>query len=110
MIRIPEPESDFQAAVCELAEMLGYAWMHVYPLMTKFGARKVPISGPLAKGWPDLVFLGRGGRVVLAELKKRGEKLRPDQEEVHAILRRMGHEVYTWRPDDFEEIKEVLQR
>ena len=66
-----------------------------------------------AKGLPDLI-MARRGRVIFAELKSTKGKVRPDQQmwldELTARVPDVTHEVYTWRPADWQsgEIERVL--
>jgi hypothetical protein len=58
-------------------------------------------------GYPDLT-LTRNGRLIFAELKADGGRLRPDQELWLEALRKIAAEVYCWRPTDWSEIEDVL--
>ena len=88
-----------------LADQLG--WLHVgfRAAMTQHGYR-VPGTGPLAKGWPDLTLVQpRSGRLLFVELKADGKKPRPEQEGVLAVLRTVAAanprvEVHVWTPAD----------
>jgi len=102
-------EADFQRAVTDLAAILGFAWTHFRPAQTSHGWR-TPVSGPLGKGWPDLV-LAKPGRFLAVELKAAGAKCSPDQAAVHAVLREAGVEVRVWWPADLDNgaILEVLR-
>jgi len=46
-------------------------------------------------GWPDRVFFIEGGRPLLIEFKRPGEKndTSPRQEYIHSILRELGYDV-----------------
>ena len=48
----------------------------------------------LLNGWPDLL-VERDGRIVAYEVKGPGDTLRPNQERMHAALRRAGIVVET---------------
>jgi hypothetical protein len=61
-----------------------------------------------ASGFPDLAFK-RELVVVVAELKRRGEKPRADQWEWLRAFEACGVRSYFWTPDDLEEIREVLR-
>jgi hypothetical protein len=101
-------EAELQAHVVELAEQwFGWRWVHFRPAKTKHGWR-TPVSGPLGKGWPDLI-LARPGRIVAAELKGDGGKVEPEQQDVLAALAAAGVETYVWWPKDWNEIVEVLR-
>ena len=100
-----ESEAEFQRWVMELADVLGWSTVHFRPAMTSKGYR-TPVSGPLGKGWPDLVLVRE--RVIFAELKSDKGKLSLEQDYVLGELRNAGAEVYVWRPQDRDEIGEVL--
>jgi len=60
-------------------------------------------------GWPDLVLL-RPPRMVIAELKTEKGKLTPIQKQVLEMLQQIpGHQVYLWRPRDWDNIVKILQ-
>jgi len=60
-------------------------------------------------GFPDLVMV-RPPRLIFAELKSEKGKLTSVQEEWLARLGMLSAcEVFLWRPDDFEDIVEVLK-
>jgi hypothetical protein len=63
--------------------------------------------GKNKRGWPDLVCIRE--RVVYAELKKVGECMRPEQQEVYSMLVDAGQEVYLWTILDWSEIQTVLR-
>lgn len=101
-------EAEFQFQVTDLASLLGWSWAHFRPAQTKRGWR-VPVSGPLGQGWPDLVLV-RGDRLLFVELKRDSkQKLRPEQETVAGLLGAAA-EWYLWTPDDIEEIAAILTR
>lgn len=58
------------------------------------------------RGWPDRVFLARGGRPLLVEFKRAGEGLEPAQARVHRRLRRLGYDVHV--VDAFTEARALL--
>lgn len=63
-------------------------------------------TSPGTAGMPDRMVLLPGGRMVFAELKRKGEKPRPIQVRRHEELRRLGFRVYVI--DDADAIGEVL--
>ncbi len=105
VIRLPERE--FQNQILELAEL--YKWrVHAErPARTKDGWR-TPIQGE--PGFPDLVLV-RGSRLILAELKSDKGKVSDDQELwLKAFAQVCVVETGVWRPRDWEDIVQVLQK
>ena len=113
-----------QQQIADLAVVLGWDWLHVGALRTKYGWR-TPTRGTLA-AWPDLTLVRRRDRrLIFAEVKRELEQLRPDQARVLGILRsielgdeplrevagRAGFsptalprvEVHVWRPSDLRD-------
>lgn len=104
-------ETEFMRQVTDLATILGWEWAHFRPAQTAKGWR-TPVSGPLGKGFPDLVMVReKGARLIFAELKREGGKLSADQERVTFVLNQSaaGAEVYVWRPADLPAIAEILR-
>jgi hypothetical protein len=100
-----ESENGFQAQVEQLAKLYGWRVAHFRPARTARGWR-TPVSGDGA-GWPDLILV-RGRRIVAAELKGDGGKLRPEQAAWLAALAEAGVECHTWRPAAWDEIVATL--
>lgn len=100
-------EQEFQLQVTDLAELFGWSWVHFRPAQTAKGWR-TPVSGPLGKGWVDLVLV-RGRRIIFAELKADKGRISPDQEAVLNTLGSTGAETHTWRPADDDAIAEILR-
>lgn len=93
----PMTESDLQDMVIELARRLKWKAYHTYD------ARRSEA------GYPDLTLV-RPPRVVFAELKSTGGRLRQEQREWADILSRIpGVEYELWRPADWDRICEVLR-
>lgn len=104
MTRALISEADWQATVTDLAAVHGWRVFHARPARTARGwATPVAYDGA---GFPDLVLVRE--RVVFAELKSHRGKVTGDQQAWLDSLGRGGAEVYVWRPDDFEEVREVL--
>lgn len=113
-------ERDFMEQVTQLAEIRGWSWAHFRPAQTAKGWR-TPVSGPLGKGWPDLVLVrttehGSQGRLVFAELKRDGQRPSIEQKAVLDLLQQtegeyLGRacEVYVWTPSDWDDIEETLR-
>jgi len=107
-------EAPFQAKIRRLARSLGYRVYHTHD------------SRGSDKGFPDLtmvrpVTVARSehgetglvaGRLIFAEIKKRGEKPTYDQEVWLSLLRHSIAEVeaYTWEPKDWPTVVEILTR
>lgn len=96
-------ESAFQAQVQEYAELKGWAYLHIDPSTNSRGYWRTPVRGALGAGWPDL-FLVRGERVLVAELKADRGTVTPLQKNVLGLLAGAGLEVYVWRPRDWYEV------
>lgn len=105
--------TDLQRQITDLAEVFGWRWMHIRPARTEQGWR-TPISGPLGKGWPDLVLVNpMRGRTLAVEVKRElGDDPSPDQVYVHTMLEEAGWSVQVWRPSDMTSgaIQEELAR
>ena len=102
----PLTEAAFMEQVTQLAEIRGWEWMHCRPGMTARSWR-TPLSGTMAKGWPDLVLVRRE-RLLAVELKRDGAKPTPEQTEVLGILSGAA-ETAVWTPLSWTEIERVLR-
>jgi hypothetical protein len=104
MFTIEESETAFQHRVTQLAEDLGWEWMHI-GRTGKYVANGA--KGTLGSGWPDLTLL-RGGRLIFAELK--AQKGPPPSVTQQLVLGRLSHaaESYVWRPSDWPQILHLL--
>jgi len=104
VILIAESETAFQHRVTQLAEDLGWEWMHI-GRVGKYAANGA--KGTLGSGWPDLTLL-RGSRVIFAELK--AQKAPPLTVTQQLVLGRLSQatEAYIWRPSDWPQILHVL--
>jgi hypothetical protein len=96
-------EAEFQRQVTNLAERLGWQWMHIGRTgkYVSNGAK-----GTLGKGWPDLVLVR--GRVLFVELKRDRELPTAAQQEVLMYLSLAGQETHVWRPSQWALILETL--
>ena len=94
-------EKEFQDQVLEAADKAGW-WRH-----HDHDSRKQDWRAD--SGFPDLV-LAKDGRIIFAELK--AEKGRMSSSQllwIDHLQPNAGVEVYIWRPDDWDEIVQVLQ-
>lgn len=91
-----------------MAEMLGWRVVHFRPARTKYGWTTA-MQGKFSKGFPDLLLLRE--RLVVAEIKGDGDKLRPEQEEWLLAFERAGGESYVWNSKDWMDgaIEKVLR-
>lgn len=97
-------EAAFQRQVVQLAESLGWDWMHI-GRTGKYVANGA--KGTLGTGWPDLLLL-RGHRIVCAELKAQNAPL-PSLAQKDVLLKLSGAvEAYCWRPSMMNEIVDTL--
>lgn len=94
-------EADFQQQVVDLAGAYGFTLVY-----HTFDSRHS------AKGFPDLTLAKeppRAPRIIYAELKVGRRQVTEDQQRWIAALHAAGHEVYVWRPDDFDVIVDILK-
>lgn len=84
----------------------GFGWRtaHFRPAMTGKGYRTA-VSGD-GRGFLDWLVLRE--RLVVVELKTKGDKLRPDQKLWKAAWERIGAEVHVYWPKDWDELVRVL--
>jgi hypothetical protein len=92
-------ERDFTDAVIDLAKMNGWLVHHDRGDMHRH------IQGHA--GVPDLLLV-KGGRAILAELKKERGQLTDSQDNWRHAIDQTCVEYYLWRPVDFEEIVKCL--
>lgn len=87
-------EIDWLRQVREYARLMGWKCYHH------------PYSLGADPGFPDLVLVRE--RVVFAELKGPRGKMSPAQWDWIDALHAAKAEVYIWRPEDWEQVREVL--
>lgn len=93
----PLSEKDLQTRIVEYARLLGLLVFHDND------------SRKNAAGFPDLVIVGK--RVLFAELKSEGGRLRPEQQIWINRLRIAAGEsaAVIWRPSDWDVIVQALK-
>jgi len=104
-------EREFKNSIVALARDLGWLVHHDLPSQRANGSWATATQGN--SGFPDLVLVhpGDGARkpmVVFAELKTQRGKLTAGQEEWLTALRACGQMAFVWRPDQMQEICELL--
>lgn len=106
---IPLTEAQFQSQVTDLASRLGWHWLHIERMGNDQGRWRTPTSGPLGKGFPDLLMV-RKSTILFAELKAQGKYPTEIQRTTLQVLGLATPHCYVWRPSDFTQIVEVLTR
>jgi Holliday junction resolvase len=101
----PLTEADFQRQIVELARIYGWEDFHVRAGRTRDSWR-VPGSGSMAAGWPDLVLV-KHGRIIFMEVKRAGGKATSDQQRVIGVLSAVA-EAYIVQPKDWDFIQREL--
>src|SRR5688500_675530 len=101
-----ETEAHFQERVQRAATDRGWGWLHIPRTSVKGGWRTLA-TGPLAKGWPDLLLV-RAGRIMFLELKTNTGSTSEEQRAVHGWLGQAA-EVHVLRPRDWERVISLLE-
>lgn len=99
-------EADFQKQVTDFALLRQWQWMHLERMGNPEGRWRTPVSGPLGRGWPDLVLI-RANSLIFVELKTQRGQLTVFQKDVRNVLMDAAP-YYVWRPSDWNEIIAVL--
>lgn len=96
-------EYQFQKKVIDFAMLTGWRVHHSRPAWVRSGKMVTAIMGHA--GFPDLV-LARNGELIIAELKRMGEKPKPMQ-----VLwgNALGEFYRLWYPNDWDEIERTLK-
>ena len=100
-------EADFQQAVAEFAQLVGWRVAHFRPARNHRGRHMTPVAYD-GVGWPDLVLVR--DRLIVAELKTKQGRVTDQQQAWLDALAAAGVETYLWRPDDWPDIEAVLTR
>lgn len=99
-------EEEFKDYVLDLALARGWMRAHFRPAKTAKGWR-TPVQGD-GKGFPDLVLVR--DRLIVAELKVKKKKPRPDQKKWLDAFKTAGVETYLWYPRQIQEIITILEK
>ena len=89
--------AELQAAIVDAARYLGWRVAHFRPALTQHGWRTAVAAD--GKGYPDLTLVRE--RVVFAEVKGTGDRLRAYQRAWLEALDAAGAEAYVWTPEDW---------
>lgn len=89
-------EAEWQEQVEQIAGLCGWAKFHVRD------------SRGSEEGFPDLLLI-RPPRLLVAELKREGEKPTGAQLLWLTLFAGVGAETFVWRPNDFDEVVNVLR-
>ncbi len=106
-------ESVFQHDVIAEARRQGYEAYSHNSVGTRCRCGTYVRGGQIitSDGWPDLC-MGREDppRLIYAELKRKGKYLDRAQKKWKAIMEANGVEYYLWRPENWDELIEILAR
>lgn len=105
-------EVDFQTDVIDRAQRQGWKVAHFRGVRIQREDGSVYYATPVqadGEGWLDL-YMTRGPRAIVAELKVASKKPTAAQEGWMAAHHQTGVEVYLWYPKDSPEIDRVLAR
>ena len=91
-------ENDLLTNIRKLAKLHGWLCYHHYDSRQSIG-----------KGFPDLV-LSRDGRLIVAELKRKGRKPTVTQRQWLEAFAASGAETHVWYPHDWECVVATLGR
>jgi hypothetical protein len=98
-------EKDFQKAVTDALNALGWRWYHSRPAQTSKGWRTA-LSGDA--GYPDITAVRRD-RIIFIEIKAEKGRLSEEQGVWLADLGAAGAEAHCWRPSDWAAIERALR-
>lgn len=96
-------EAQWQSRVMDYAILRGWKVFHPKPARLPGGRVVTAFDGH--KGYPDL-SLARNGIVILAELKRDGRYLQPEQREWRDAI---GNQWRCWKPADWDVVEATLR-
>ena len=99
-------EREFATYVEHLLDLFGWTWKHDEPAVRQSGGWATSFRGD--KGFPDYVAV-RDGRLIFAEIKNERGRVSKHQDQWLDQLRTTSAEVFLWRPENIQEIKEILR-
>lgn len=108
-------EEQWQNQILELAARTGWLAFHIPDRMFKLVQKASKDNGLRAghflpqPGFPDTVLI-RPPRLVFVELKSENGHLSSEQRQWIEALTACSVEVYVWKPRDWDEARETLER
>lgn len=96
--KVPTTEKDFQRAIVDIAQMLGWRVAHFRPALTKSGRWMTAVAAD-GSGFPDLVML-RNDRILVRELKVGYNKASEEQGAWLSAFRLAGIDADVWTDRD----------
>jgi len=100
-------EAQWMTQVIDYAHLRHWYVAHIGRAQTPNGRWLTPVQAD-GKGFPDLLMV-RDTRMVVAELKaKRGYATSNQRTWLELLDHVTGVEAFLWRPNDFQEVREVL--
>jgi hypothetical protein len=100
-------ESQWQEQVVTYARLRGWKVVHFRPARTSRGWRTPPVQYD-ASGFPDLVLVKPGDRILYVELKSERGQLTKEQARWLAALDSTHAQTFCWRPSDWPTVQAVL--
>lgn len=101
-----QSEADFQRTLIEYLQWHGWK-VHAERVARTKSGWVTPIQGD--PGFPDIVA-AKGACLIIAELKSDKGILTQEQYDWLEALGRAGAEVFYWKPEDWDEIVEILEK
>ena len=86
---------ELQKAIIHLARLRGWKVAHFPTIQDARGTWRTPVAAD-GKGFPDLLLVK--DRIVIAEIKGKGDRVREDQEDWITRFRIANVETYVWQP------------
>lgn len=108
MAEQPLKGRELQKGIIELARRLGWRVAHTPPIQDHRGIWRTAVAAD-GKGFPDLLLVR--DRVIVAEVKGDGDRMRPGQADWLAAFRLAGIRAYIWTPYEYRtgEVERVLR-
>ena len=104
-------EKDFASWLEDLLDLYGYKWVHFRPARVQRQGRDTYETAYTGyKGFPDYVACHLDKkRIIFIELKSTTGKVGDEQYDWLEALGKSGGEVYLWKPEQRDQIEEILK-